>query len=58
MDTVSNFGYQALGKLLNNKSVSKVDNPSTTNFWDTPTIKNSQVTGDFWNNPTIANSIA
>jgi hypothetical protein len=46
---------------LLNKSATKVDNGSpattTTNFWDTPTIKNSQVTGDFWNNPTIANSI-
>lgn len=57
---VSNFGYQALGKLLNNKPASKVDNgtPSKTNFWENPTIKNSQVTGDFWNIPTIANSIA
>ena len=52
-------GITQLGSLLNNKSASKVDNgtPSTTNFWDTPTIRNSQVTGDFWNNPTIANSI-
>lgn len=63
--TQSNFynvlgGITQLGSLLNNKSAGKVDNgtPSKTNFWNTPTIKNSQVTGDFWNTPTIANSLA
>ena len=58
--SVGNFAMNKLGSLLN-KSTSKVDNgspSSTTNFWNTPTIKNSQVTGDFWNNPTIANSLA
>lgn len=56
--SILGIGQKYLGNLLNNKST-KVDNgtPSTTNFWDTPTIKNSQVTGDFWNNPTIANSL-
>ena len=59
--SILGIGQKYLGNLLNNKSA-KVDNgsPATTNnnFWNTPTIKNAQVTGDFWNNPTIANSLA
>lgn len=59
--SVGNFAMNKLGNLLN-KSATKVDNgsPATTNnnFWNTPTIKNAQVTGGFWNNPTIANSLA
>ncbi len=56
LGTLINLGNK---KTINN-SVNSTNNLNinSNNFWDNPTIKNSQVTGDFWNNPTIANSLA
>ena len=53
---ISNLGNR---KIINS-SVNSTNNSNinSNNFWDNPTIKNSQVTGDFWNNPTIANSLS